>query len=458
MAEKEKILVVDDDVQLLDTLYDTLTMHDFLVSKASNGEEALEKMQTTSYDLVITDVMMENIDGITLLKEIKKNFPDVLVIVVSGHGGIDVVIEATRAGAYDFIPKPFSSKEIILRVEKGLEYKRKELERDLLNKRVKEKYSFNNMISKNSTMINIFNQTEDIAQSDATVLIIGETGTGKELIANAIHCNSRRKDKPFVVINCAAISETLLESELFGHEKGAFTGAFKQKKGRFEIADGGTVFLDEVGDVPLSIQVKLLRILQQKEFERVGGTDKLTTDIRVIAATNRNLSKLIEDGLFREDLFYRLNVFPVQLPPLRDRKEDIPILAEHFIKNFNQRHSTNIETISKEALEQMLNYSWPGNIRELENVLERAALVTKTSTIENMQFMAAVPAKKTTKIEVENYKEFCEKVLASMEKEYLIDLIRKYNKDVGVVIAKMQISKKTFYNRINEYGIDLKNV
>lgn len=459
MPGKEKILIVDDDRAVLNSISDALTVRNYSVDTATNGEEALNKTKSISYDLVITDLMMKEISGLDLLKEIKRISPDTIVIVISGYGTLETAIEATKLGAYDFVPKPFTDEEILLRINRGLEYRRKDLERNLLQQQIKEKYSFNNIISKDPKMLKIFDQIIEIAQTDVTVLIFGETGTGKELIANAIHYNSHRKDKPFVAIHCAALSETLLESELFGHEKGAFTGAFKQKKGRFELADGGSIFLDEVGDIPLVTQVKLLRVLQKKEFERVGGTETIKTDIRIIAATNKDLTGLIKNGSFREDFYYRLNVFPIYLPPLRERREDIPLLIDNFIKQSSKKFKKNVEGVSEDSLKKMFEYPWPGNVRELENVLERAILVTKDKIIKDISFAPTAPLQKQKTIyEVENYKDFYTEIIGPIEKEYLINMIHKYKGDIDAVIAKMGISKRTFYNRLQEYNIDLKAV
>jgi DNA-binding NtrC family response regulator len=455
----ENILVVDDDKAVLESTKDMLSVRNYSVDTANSGEEALSKVKASSYDLIITDLMMVGMDGLDLLKEVKKISPDTIVIVISGYGTMDIAIEATKLGAYDFVPKPFNEEEMLLRINRGLEFRRREIERNTLLKQIEERYSFNNIISKEPSMHKIFDQIVDIAQTDATVIIFGETGTGKEMIANAIHYNSHRKDKPFVPVHCAALSETLLESELFGHEKGAFTGAFKQKKGRFEIADGGTVFLDEVGDIPLVTQVKLLRVLQEKTFERVGGTELTRTDIRIITATNKDLLSLIKLGTFREDFYYRLNVFPINLPPLRERRNDIPLLAQHFIKNHNQKLGKNIQGISEEAMKSILNYPWPGNIRELENVIERAILTTKSDTIKEIGFISSSEIKQASASdEIEDYKGFYEKNMNPIEKEYYLKLIRKYNRDVDIIIQKMGISKRTFYNRVKEFGIDLDKV
>jgi DNA-binding NtrC family response regulator len=457
MLGKEKILVVDDDPALLETINDILMVRNYPVDTATSGEEAIAKANSTSYDLVVTDIMMSGMSGLILLQELKKLDPNIIVIVISAHGKLEVAIEATKLGAYDFIPKPFSDDEILLRINRALEFRRGAIERDLLQKKVEDKYSLNNIISRNPAMRALFDQVNEIAQTDATVIILGETGTGKELFANAIHYYSHRKNMPFISLHCAALSETLLESELFGHEKGAFTGAFKQKKGKFEIADGGTLFLDEVGDIPLSTQVKLLRILQEKEFERVGGTDIIKANIRIIAATHKNLLKAIKESTFREDFYYRLNVFPLNIPPLRERINDIPLLVDHFIKESNKKFNKNIESVSENIMKKLMDYHWPGNIRELENIIERAVLSTKDNVINNIQLSQTTVIDKIEVLEeIEDYKEFCEKVIDPLEKRYFINTINIYKGEVETIIAKMGISRRTFYSRLKDFNIDLK--
>lgn len=457
----EKILVVDDDKGVLNSINNILTIRDYSVDLSESGEDAIDKIKQKEYDLVITDLMMQGMSGIDLLKEIKKICPKVIIILITAHATVDTVVEAIRLGAYDYVTKPFDDEELILRIERGLKTIKDEEEREFLRKHVEEKYSFDNIISRDSEMLKIFDQIKEIAETDATVLIFGETGTGKELIAKSIHFHSRRKEDPFVAIHCAALSETLLESELFGYEKGAFTGAFKQKKGRFELANGGTIFLDEIGDIPLVTQVKLLRVLQERQFERVGGTETLKVDIRLIGATNKDLKKQIAGGLFREDLFYRLNVFPMMLPPLREKKGDIPLLVDHFIKRINSRLNKKVESVSEPVLEKLLKYDWPGNIRELENILERAIIVNKSNVIEKIDIESISPKQEIKQPadigEIENYKEFKEKILDSIEKQYLLKMLSKYNGDINTIISKMDISQRTLYNRIREYDINLKH-
>lgn len=459
MAKEEKILVVDDDRGVLDSINNILTIRDYSVNLAESGEKAIRMIEQVSYDLVITDLRMKGISGLDLLKEIKRISSDSVVIIITGHGTVNTAIEAIKLGAYDYVQKPFNDEEIILRIERGLQDKRNTEERNLLRQQILEKYSFDNTISKDPKMLAIFDKILEIAETDATVLILGETGTGKELIAKSVHYHSHRKDFPFVAIHCAALTDTLLESELFGYEKGAFTGAFKQKIGRFEQANRGTIFLDEVGDIPLATQVKLLRVIQEKEFERVGGTETLKTDIRIIAATNKDLAKLIEEGSFRKDFYYRLDVFPIKIPPLRERRGDIPLLVEHFLKQLNNKLHKSIEKVSESVLESFFNYNWPGNIRELENILERTLLVTKGEVIEHVDLAPPGP-KEGMGVDkgIENYNEFKKKVLNGIERDYIIGMIDKYNGDINIITEKAGISMRTFYNRLKEYNINLKRV
>lgn len=460
MGSNSKILVVDDDKGVLNSIKNILTVRDYTVGLSESGEDALTMMDKVEYDVVVTDLMMKGMSGMELLKEIKVIHPDTIVILITAHAAVDNAIEAIRLGAYDYVPKPFNDEELIIRIERGIENKLVKEDRESLRRYVEEKYSFDNILAKDPSMLAIFDRIIDIAETDATVLIYGETGTGKELIAKSIHFRSHRKNAPFVAVHCAALSETLLESELFGHEKGAFTGAFKQKKGRFEQANGGTIFFDEVGDIPLVTQVKLLRALQEKEYERVGGTETLKTDMRIIAATNKDLKSPIKEGLFREDLFYRLNVFPITLPPLRDRKGDIPLLVQHIIKKLNTKLGKDVEGVTESVLANLLDYGWPGNIRELENILERAVLVTKGELIEHVE-LETLHKNKTAiglqeAMEIENYEEFQKRVIDPVEKQYIEGILMKYNGDIETVISKMGVSQRTLYNRAKEYGINFK--
>jgi len=381
-VEKKRILVVEDEKAARDTMIDLLSEAGYEVQSAKNGEEAIEIVQESSFNLVITDLKMPKGDGLQVLEQVKKADPRTIVIICTGYGTVNTAVKAMKLGAYEYITKPIKIEEIKLVVQRALDYQRLQNENMLLQKQLKAKYRFKNLIGDSEVMQQIFQFIERIATTDSTVLICGESGTGKELVARAIHYNSDRRNRPMVPVNCGAIPEDLLESELFGYEKGAFTGALKTRIGRFELADGGTVFLDEIGDMSPALQVKVLRVLQEHEFERVGGIKSIKVDIRVIAATHRDLEKAVKQGAFREDLYYRLNVIPVILPPLRERKSDIPLLTRYFIERFNREKKRNIEGVSPEALKYLMRYHWPGNVRELENIIERLVILKGEGTIE----------------------------------------------------------------------------
>jgi len=376
---QEKILIVDDDPQIRTLLAERLKFHQYRVLTAEDGEDGLEKFRKEGADVVLLDLMMPKLDGIETLNQMKKEDPEVLVIMLTAFGTIEKAVEAMRKGAYDFIPKPCEPEHILLTVEKALERKNLVREKEYLKEEIDSQYDMT--WGESSEMKKIKELVQKVADTKSTILIQGESGTGKQVLARAIHNLSPRKDKPFVYVNCVALSEQLLESDLFGHEKGAFTGAYQRKKGRLETAHTGTVFLDEIGDITPVIQTKFLHFLESGEFERVGGTQTLKVDTRIIAATNRDLSKALQEKKFREDLFFRLNVISVTLPPLCNRKEDIPVLASHFLQKFNQEMKKRIISIEPATLEIFLTYHWPGNIRELQNVLERAIVLAPGNTI-----------------------------------------------------------------------------
>lgn len=382
------ILLVDDDKAFRTLTGQLLEDQGYSVTACSGGAEGLEKLKEKHFDLVLSDLMMEGMSGLEFLGKIKAAYPQKMVLMITGYASIESAIQAMKQGAYDYVTKPVSNEELLLKVKKALEEKRRQDELVWLRGQVTSQYSFENIIGKSPAMQKVFSLVRQVADSNTTVLLTGETGTGKELVAKAIHFNSSRKDKPFVAVNCAALPQTLLESELFGHEKGAFSGAIKQKAGRFELANGGTLLLDEVGDIPLETQVKLLRVLEEREFERIGGTETIQTDIRIISATNKNLMEEIEKGNFRQDLFFRLNVLPIHLPPLRERLEDIPLLVDSFIRHFSKEKNRQVESISPAAMNMLLGYHWPGNVRELLNVMERAVLLARDKQIEidNLMF------------------------------------------------------------------------
>jgi DNA-binding NtrC family response regulator len=376
----EMILVVDDDPYIQEALGDRLESLGYRVARASDGKQALELIDHQDPQMVFLDIEMPGMKGLDVLREIRTREKDFPVVMITAYGSIDLAVEAMKEGAYDFVPKPFKPSHIALVVEKALERQRLRREKEVLSEEVDKRYR---LVAGNSAKFNAaISGAKKAAGSKSTILLLGESGTGKELFARAIHNWSERKDRPFIAINCVGLSKELLESELFGHEKGAFTGASQLKRGKIEIGNGGTVFLDEVGDISEELQAKLLRFLQEREFERVGGTQLIRVDVRIIAATNRNLEAAVKEGRFREDLFYRINVVPIVLPPLRGRKEDVPALAQFFMQRFSDEAKKNFAEISQEALETLMGYDWPGNVRELANVIERAVVLGQPPTIQ----------------------------------------------------------------------------
>jgi two-component system response regulator AtoC len=372
-----KILVVDDEAPVRDMIKKGLSqMGGYNVEVAKNGLEAIEKIEKDIFDLVLTDLKMPEMDGLELLKTLKGIRPEVMVILMTAYGSIETAVEAMRLGANDYITKPIDLNELLIHISKTQKESLLLRENRLLRTEVRRKFEFNNIIGKSKKMQEIFSLIEKVALGSSTVIIYGSSGTGKELVAKAIHYNSPRAERPFIPFNCGAIPETLVESELFGHTKGAFTGAIQAKKGLFEEANGGTLFLDEISTILPSVQVKLLRVLQEKELMRVGSTERIKIDVRMIAATNENLEENMKKGKFREDLFYRLHVFPIFLPDLKDRKEDIALLAYHFLDLYSKEAKKEIKGVSKEAMKLLLEYHWPGNVRELENTIERAVIMT----------------------------------------------------------------------------------
>ena len=372
----EKILVVDDDRNLLELLRMRLEAARFHVVTAPSEDEAVEAMKAEVFDLSIVDLQLIHRDGIALMEEMHSFNPELPVIILTAHGSIESAVEAMRRGAFSYLTKPFESQDLLLQIEKALETRRLTSEVRRLQNLLEERYDFPNIIAKSPKMQRVLEIVARVASTDSTVFIHGESGTGKELIARAVHLSSPRKDKSFVAVNCAALPEPLLESELFGHERGAFTGAVKSRKGLFGQADGGTLFLDEIGDMPGSTQAKVLRVLQEQQFYPLGGEQPLDVDVRVIVATNKDIEDLVKQGRFREDLYYRIHVIPVLLPPLRERKEDIPPLVEHFLKKFGPQMKKEINGLSPQAMQRLMLYDWPGNVRELENVIEYAVAMT----------------------------------------------------------------------------------
>ena len=380
-----KILVVDDEDNIRDMLSTFLVKEGFSVFTARNNKEAVESTRENDFNLALIDLVMPDANGIQTLKDLHSVNKNIICIIMTGYATIDSAVEAMKAGAFDYVAKPFNLDEILLIIERAIEYQRLQGENLLLKNQLKTKYKFENIIGNSDEIIKVFQVIETVSDSDSTVLIYGESGTGKELVAKALHYNSKRRDKYLVPVNCGAIPEDLLESELFGHMKGAFTGATSSRIGRFELANGGTIFLDEIGDMSLNLQVKILRVLQEREFIPVGGTKSVKVDVRVIAATHHDLENGVQEKTFREDLFYRLNVIPITIPPLRTRKSDIPLLVQHFIEYFNKERSSDIEGVSPEVMKTLMEYNWPGNVRELENLIERLVIFNSKKKIINIQ-------------------------------------------------------------------------
>ncbi len=378
---KAKILIVDDERSMRDFLQIMLSKEGYEVKAFASAASALEYFRNAGADLVITDIRMPGIGGVEFLKELKALSPDVVVIMITAYASVDTAIEAMKAGAYDYFTKPFKIEEIKLNIKKALRLKRLEQENRLLKEDFKTKYGFSNIIGTSPAMTEVYRLIVSVAKTKANVFVTGESGTGKELVARAIHNESDRRDMPFVAINCGAIPENLLESELFGHQKGAFTGAVANKQGLVEQADGGTLFLDEITEMPQLLQVKLLRFIQERSVRRVGGVEDIKVDVRLIAASNKNVEKEVEEGRFREDLFYRLNVIRIEIPPLRERREDIPLLVRHFVDKYSREMGKEIKKVSEEALKALVEYDYSGNVRELQNAIERAVAIETSDTI-----------------------------------------------------------------------------
>jgi two-component system, NtrC family, response regulator PilR len=429
-----RVLVVDDERSMRELLSIVLRRDGYEVLIAEDGAAAVEVLKKERIDILITDIRMPQMNGVDLLREAKRIAPDIVSIVMTAFASTETAVEALRLGAADYVHKsPNAASELRLRVGRELERKRLQQENVLLKRVMRTSHQFSNIIGTSSPMMAVFQLVETIAPTSSTVLITGESGTGKELVARAIHVNSPRRDRPFVAVNCGALSETLLDSELFGHMRGAFTGADSNKKGLIEVAEKGTIFLDEIGEMSPAVQVKLLRVLQERKFRRLGGTEEIDADIRILAATNRDLSKMVADGTFREDLFYRINVIPLRLPSLRERLEDVPLLAEHFVARFAEQMGKPITGISGAALARLKLYGWPGNIRELENAMERAVALEQSPTIltESLPEQLAGAAKETEPQPTASPDAFpdagfdLERHVQDIEREYIAEALRR---------------------------------
>ena len=449
MTEQPRILIVDDEQIVRESLTNWLKEESYLVEAAENGTLALEKIRQIPFQVVLLDLKMPGMDGIQVLTELKKDFPDIEVIIMTAYGSVNTAVEAIKAGAYDYIVKPFDPEEVALLIKKILEHKNLVLENILLRQKLEDKYEFEDLIGKSAVMQQVFELIRNVAPTQATVLITGESGTGKELVAKAIHAISPRRYEPFIALSCGALPDTLLESELFGYEKGAFTGAAHTKKGRFEMADGGTLFLDEVGDISLKTQIDLLRVLQEKAFRRLGGTEMIKVDVRIISATNRDLAQAITQGIFRSDLFYRLNVVGLHLPSLRERREDIPLLAKHFLRRYAIEINKKIERLAPAALELLMEYNWPGNVRELENAIERAVVISPGHELAAKDFTFLQPSPGFLN-------EPSSRNLQELEKQHIQRILEENHWNISKTAVDLGIDRVTLYNKIKKYGFERK--
>lgn len=455
---KSKILIVDDEKLMRVSLEDKLTKEGYAVTSLSNATEGLKVLQSTTFDAVITDLRLPKMDGIDFLKEIKKSSPDMVVIIMTAYGSIESAVMAMKAGAYDYVTKPFSLEELMIKLQKALKHKDTVAENILLKQQVISRYGYDNMIGSSDAMKHVFDIISTVSDRDTTILIQGESGTGKELTAGAIHYNSNRRDGPFVKLSCAALNKEILESELFGHEKGSFTGAIKTRRGRFELADGGTIFLDDVDDIPLEMQVKLLRVLQEREFERVGGEETIPVNVRVICATKKDLKKLVQEGRFREDLYYRIHVVTIHLPPLRERKEDIPLLVNYFMKKYAVQQRVTINSVSQEALNLLLSYHWPGNIRELENAVEHAIAFCTSDVIMPKNLPQNLAQGETPSgifpIELSAIDSLdLQETLSEAERKLLLWAYQKTNGNQVRMSEILRIPRTTLQNKLAKYNI-----
>lgn len=451
-TEKKKILIVDDDAGHRLMLKATLEAKDYQIFEAEDGDQAVAMVEEQFFDLILLDLKMKRMSGLEALQAIKKISPAIPVLIMTAYASVKTAVQGLKLGAFDYMVKPLDMDEVLMNIEKALNFQQMKIENKVLKERLNLEFDFSAIIGRSKKMREVFEVLAMAAPSDATILILGESGTGKELIANAIHQNSLRKEKPFVKVNCAALAENLLESELFGHEKGAFTGAVARRLGRFEQADGGTLFLDEIGDMSLATQAKILRVLQEGEFERLGGEKTLKVNVRVIAATNKNLEEEVEKGTFRKDLFFRLSVVPVHLPALRERKEDIPVLAEHFLKKYAEKNNRLLRGFTPQAMDLLMRYDWPGNVRELENVIERAVILSRE------QFITpeALPAN-VRMVDAQNNQSLADglvgRSIKEVEKELIIKTLEQTGHNITRAAEILGLTRRGLQYKLKELGL-----
>ena len=453
MAAPVRVLVVDDDEITCNLLEEVLSKEGYAVHKALDGREAIDRGEKQTYDVVLSDIKMIDVDGMEVLRAYRQRSPETIIIMMTAFGSIETAIRAIKEGAYDYVSKPFKLDEIKLTLQRALEQRRLVEENIHYRQELITKYKLENIVGRSPQMLQVYKTIARVAESRSTVLVTGESGTGKELIARAIHFNSPRAARPFVAVDCSSLAETLLESELFGHVRGAFTGAVAAKKGLFEEADRGTCFVDEIGDISLAMQAKLLRVLQEHEIKRVGGTETIKIDVRIVAATNQNLEALVTEKKFREDLFYRLNVVSIHLPSLRERPEDVPLLADHFLRKYASQNNKPVSRISPEAMDLLVRHRWPGNVRELENVIERAAILSGTNLI--------LPEDLPRRLQMEPAQMSLSSLpsrmpLSELEKLYIQKVLEETGGNKKKAADILGIDRRTLYRMATRLGLTIK--
>jgi DNA-binding NtrC family response regulator len=457
LMKNPQILIVDDEEKIRKVLTRLLEDEDYRVKSVENGQKAIAILHSYKPDVVLMDQNMPGLNGIEALVTIKEKNPFLTVIIITAHGEVSLAVDAIKKGAYDYLEKPFDNDKLLLLIKRAIDHQRLTVEISNLKRKLGEQKSFESIIGTDEKMKKVIEQAKCVADTDTTVLIQGESGVGKEIIANAIHQTSRRKEGPFVVVNCGAIPLSLIESELFGHEKGSFTDAKETKPGKFEQANGGTLFLDELGELPLDAQVKLLRVLEDKKITRVGGIKPIPVNVRILSATNNNLEERVQKGSFRLDLYYRLNIFPIQIPPLRERRADIPLFIEYFINMFNCELDLHVKNMSGEAVDQLLNYKWPGNIRDLQNAIQSAMILCKEGTITREHLPMRIkgyPLLDGNKPEFDSgLDENLKSINSKLEKELIIEALNKCNYNRTEAANRLKISRKTLFNKMKQYNL-----
>ncbi len=466
LTEMKKILVVDDDRNILRLIQAYLERDEYRIYNATDGKECFDMIEKEMPDVVLLDLRIPGMDGIAVMERIRKFYPQIPIVMMSAHGTIESAVESMRVGAYDFVTKPFDSNRLKVSVRNALLMHSMAQELERLKSELYPVRDYGSIIGRSGKMLEIYSTLDKvIASSSVTVLIMGESGTGKELVAKEIHHrNAFRSQKAFVAVNCAALPETLLESELFGHEKGAFTGATERRLGKFEQANGGTIFLDEIGEMTAATQAKVIRVIQEREFTRIGGSETIRVDVRIVSATNRNLEQAVKSGAFREDLYYRLSVFPITVPALRDRSDDIPLLAAHFMEKFKKREGKDfLQSISRDALEALMNYQWPGNVRELENSIERAVVVAGSREIPLEDLPQAIRTLGIEKIRggIEGYVDLSgtmEEIVERVEEKVIKKSFADCDGNVSEVARRLNIGRATIYRKAEKYGLPIKDI